>query len=220
MKFVRTGFGHLACSAVATFALVVGMTTVAQAAPASTAAPSTTASSTRDGFAKAVARLDPYVVRAADGTFVVDAPDAVVTAIPAEDYSAVLASLDRTNADVRDGALVTDVDGSVHAAQQPVAPAANPNSIVWNWWGAQIHLDAETSHIIIDAIRAAVGVAGILAILVNAGVISAAAGVALSIVSAILMVVATALTACNTPDGLDLFVTYVLLGWCQQPTAV
>lgn len=217
MKSIRTGFGHLACSAVVTLALVVGMTTTAQAAPATTPAAGTSA--TQAGFAEAVARLDPYVVLA-DGAFVVKAPASVVRDIASVDYQAVLASLARTNSDLRSGALVAAADGSVHASQEPVAVAGNPNSIVWNWWGAQIHLDAETSGLVINAVRAAVGVIGILAILADAGVISATAGVALSIVSAILTVVATALAACNTADGMELFVTYVLLSWCQQPTTV
>lgn len=191
----------------------------------------------RAGIAAAVRKLQPYVHRTAAGTFRVDAPSEVVAGIPAATYARVMSSARLVNADILAGRFVSRSDGRVTLAPALLAPGAvvaadgkvtaaappaaepDPNTVQVNWWGVQIHLNNASATMLIDVLKAAVAVSGLLTLLVSLGLISSAATIPLAIISGILGLVVTMLSACRTDRGLDLDITWIGIGWCRQPPA-
>jgi hypothetical protein len=194
--------------------LLTGTSAAAGATASATAAAAATASATATAPAgvgqevsvqEAVRVLAPYVRRAADGTFALDAPAALVAQLPAGSYASVLGSLSGVNALVRSGVLVPDSAGRLVPAGGIVQPRSGSDGFNCYWWGCELDIDSVTTSRVEGLLNAGAGAAAIGAALQAAGVITAGSALATAIVSGVLWMGAGVIQACANENGVSLY---------------
>jgi hypothetical protein len=103
-----------------------------------------------------IEQLEPYVVRADDGTFSLDIPEGVIdlTGVAAQ---RVLTGMSVTNALVRAGYLVTTPNNTAYdPTNDAFVLQAKPNEFNWKWYGYELWLSHETCQLLIFAGSAAI----------------------------------------------------------------
>lgn len=194
----------LAATLAATFGAV-------NASPAQAAAPDSTnvvvpapaGQAEAVAFADVIRKLEPSVVRAADGTLTL-ATTATEAGVAQAAFDQVKASMEVTNEGVRAGKLRTTADLQVRST----VFTAQHNGVIVRWWGSELHLNgywtqrleaAFTAASIPALIRAALGLT-VSAALGWAGVIGALGVVAILV--------------CSNDNGVKFYRPHVGPPWC------
>ncbi|WP_143047285.1 hypothetical protein [Amycolatopsis xylanica] len=206
----------------AVFAAMIGLAVpiTAEAAPQGSAI--VAQSSVRTGqsaeLTKAVEALTPYVHRQADGTFQLVAPDRVVRAVGSSMYTKIAASVQRVNAMIMAGELVSDASLAVRSSNPDALSTRTmdgSNGLSFHWWGIEVDLDSYWTNKLVSVINAGAGAAAVAAVLAGAGVISSPGAVPAGVVSGILWIGASAIQFCSNSNGVSLYLTYTGVPWCS-----
>ncbi len=203
-------------AALAVTAAMVASVVPAQAAPADAGVAHTrTVQPGASGeLATAVRLLTPHVRRQADGTFAVRASARVVAEVGAARFAAIDGSMQRVNAMIASGELVSDADLGVRLADGGALARGGVNKLSFHWWGVELALDSYWTNKLIAAINAGAGAAAIAAVLAGAGVISSPGAIPAGVASGILWVGASAIQFCSNENGVELYLTYNGIPWC------
>src|SRR5215472_9269266 len=119
-------------------------------APGSAAACAAQMAKARTSFMGTVARLDPYVVRAADGTLSLQAPKSVTDRVDPNVLGHLRLNLVGIDSLIRAGKLATTASHQVYEPGRSAGltiqqPAPGVNVVYFFWWGFELWADHDVS---------------------------------------------------------------------------
>lgn len=155
---------------------------------------------------EAVEFLDPFVARAEDGTFIVNAPQGVLEKIHPSILAGIFATSRQVNALIREGKLISVPPHEIQFADKTIQTFAGGSSgFNIYWWGYELDLSERLTQKVEGVLAIGGGVGAILAALEAEGIITIPPAILTGILAGILGIGAGALVICNNGNGVKLY---------------